>query len=264
MTSVLLNGNIITKIYDLLKSKQPDVVGILTAKKNFQRIERRVRIARAADSGKDVNEVAGDVGLCNATNGQMFLYIEKPPTLKRNNKTFLLNQQPDCTQSYTVDNKEAVLVLSYNGIEDLEAAMIKLTLAENAGYWYLKEASISLKISGQEENFEKLKVAHIFAPMRFSYHCTPKTNLISENGTNSQVSLEMNGFQLQPFGITNDKFGNWYDCQGFFTEAIWAGILIGLLIALVLAWAISMLADVRTPDRFDDPKGKTITISATD
>jgi len=40
--------------------------------------------------------------------------------------------------------------------------------------------------------------------------------------------------------------------------------LIGLLIALVLAWAISMLADVRTPDRFDDPKGKTITISATD
>ena len=55
-----------------------------------------------------------------------------------------------------------------------------------------------------------------------------------------------------------------YDCQGFFTEGIWAGIIFGLIIAAMLTWAVSMLADVKSPDRFDDPKGKTITITATD
>jgi len=71
--------------------------------------------------------------------------------------------------------------------------------------------------------------------------------------------------QLEPFKANNaDSFGDWYDCQGFFTVAIWAGIFLGLVIAAMLAWAISMLADVKSPDRFDDPKGKTITISATD
>ncbi len=55
-----------------------------------------------------------------------------------------------------------------------------------------------------------------------------------------------------------------YDCQGFFTAGIWAAILIGLVLAMMLAWAVSMLADVKSPDRFDDPKGKTITVTATD
>ncbi len=55
-----------------------------------------------------------------------------------------------------------------------------------------------------------------------------------------------------------------YDCVGFFTEGIWAAIILGLIIAMMLAWAVSMLADIRTPDRYDDPKGKTITVTATD
>ena len=55
-----------------------------------------------------------------------------------------------------------------------------------------------------------------------------------------------------------------YDCIGFFTEGIWAAILLGLIIAMMLAWAISMVADIKTPDRYDDPKGKTITVTATD
>ena len=35
-----------------------------------------------------------------------------------------------------------------------------------------------------------------------------------------------------------------YDCQGFFTEGIWAGILLGLVIAM-------MLANVITADALD-------------
>ena len=116
----------------------------------------------------------------------------------------------------------------------------------------------------------------LWTPYRSSYHCTPNTRLASSgysknNATEplvtgiEKMSFEMNGFQIQPFIDTGkNKFGDWYDCQGFFTEGIWAAIFIGLVLAMMLAWATSMVDDIKGPDRFDDPKGKTITVTATD
>lgn len=42
------------------------------------------------------------------------------------------------------------------------------------------------------------------------------------------------------------------------------GFLVVLLYLFILAVGIFFLYDIRTNDRFDDPKGKTITVSATD
>lgn len=43
---------------------------------------------------------------------------------------------------------------------------------------------------------------------------------------------------------------------------IWSGLFITFLLVLILSFGISMMMNIKTMDRFDDPKGKTITISA--
>jgi len=62
----------------------------------------------------------------------------------------------------------------------------------------------------------------------------------------------------------NDKFGRSYDCVGFFSIGILSGWFITILLLGLLTWGIKMVMNVNTMDRFDDPKGKTITVNATD
>lgn len=52
------------------------------------------------------------------------------------------------------------------------------------------------------------------------------------------------------------------DCVGFFSAAIWGGLFVVILLLSILAYGLMMIMDIRTMDRFDDPKGKTITINA--
>ena len=51
-------------------------------------------------------------------------------------------------------------------------------------------------------------------------------------------------------------------CQGFFSAGIWMAITASLLLTLILACGVSFLFSVKTMDRFDDPKGKPLTIAA--
>jgi len=257
-----LNGDAIANVYEVMKSQQPNVVGVFTALKNSKIPTTATRkVKRAAPNGITNQDIF-------VNSGDVFLFMEKPPVLKlRNDKTwanFTLDQVPEYTKS-----GESSLVLIYTnigGIEksNLNSANISLSFVQKkTGYWGISQASISFEsvIGGVTVSKTELvlKTTDISTPFGFSYHCTPKMKLAADADTT--VIFETNGFQLEPFkGANADRFGDWYDCQGFFTEAIWAGIFLGLIIAAVLAWAISMLADVKSPDRFDDPKGKSISV----
>jgi V-type H+-transporting ATPase S1 subunit len=66
---------------------------------------------------------------------------------------------------------------------------------------------------------------------------------------------------------TNDtatyyKFGQCNYCSGFFTSGIWMGIISSLLMAFILAFGVYLMTSINTMDRFDDPKGKPLTIAA--
>lgn len=67
--------------------------------------------------------------------------------------------------------------------------------------------------------------------------------------------------QLQPFDVMDYKFSDGWDCVPFFSEVIWMGLIATLAFVLILLFGFSMLASVTTQDRFDDPKGKTITVN---
>ncbi len=68
-------------------------------------------------------------------------------------------------------------------------------------------------------------------------------------------------FQVEAFTIRNKKFSTPYDCVGFFSVGIWSGLIAIMFLTIIMAFGIVMLANINTMDRFDDPKGKTITVN---
>ena len=46
---------------------------------------------------------------------------------------------------------------------------------------------------------------------------------------------------------------NW-DCDPLIPLSVWIGLLVTLLLVSILAWGLQMLADLQTPNKWDDPK----------
>ena len=73
-------------------------------------------------------------------------------------------------------------------------------------------------------------------------------------------------FQIQPFFDSDNSShaqfsGDVWDCVPFFTIPIWMGIISTVLLMIILFFGLTMITNITTMDRFDDPKGKTITIN---
>ncbi|XP_071441793.1 V-type proton ATPase subunit S1 [Hetaerina americana] len=126
-------------------------------------------------------------------------------------------------------------------------------------YWNLKYMDLSILNVTDKKVILKPSMV-IEAPRRFSYHCAQP---ISFTNTTEAYKIVFNGMQVQAF-MEDAKmtFGDGYDCVYFFTAAIWSGLFVTFLLGLILTWGLSMIMSIRTMDRFDDPKGKTITIGA--
>lgn len=58
------------------------------------------------------------------------------------------------------------------------------------------------------------------------------------------------------------RFVDAYECVGFFTPGIWMGIIVTLILISILTWGMKMIMDIKTMDRFDDPKGKPISFGS--
>lgn len=78
--------------------------------------------------------------------------------------------------------------------------------------------------------------------------------------------IRLGRFQFQPSWDPRetDEFGPCNDCIGFFSAGIWGGLFVVILLILILFYGICNMMDIRTMDRFDDPKGKTIIVGAQD
>merc|ERR1712080_223799 len=95
----------------------------------------------------------------------------------------------------------------------------------------------------------------ISAPLGMSYACYDMTFI--HNGT----ALHLGGFQVQTFcdGKPMSKaFSGAYNCVGFFTIPILTGIFVTIVLMIGLYIGIMMMLAIQVQDRYDDPKGKTI------
>lgn len=131
---------------------------------------------------------------------------------------------------------------------------IKLELMQAGGNWRLS------KITHDSKPYPLIDAGASFG---LSYACT---NLTIFHYNNPDV-LRFVGFQIQPNFVEGQKvpyYGLDNNCTGFFSAAIWGGIFVVLLLGIIMMIGITFIMDINTMDKFDDPKGKTITISATD
>jgi V-type H+-transporting ATPase S1 subunit len=140
------------------------------------------------------------------------------------------------------------------------------TGSNNGGFWFVRSFEVTFNGKApvnMSTNFVDL------TPLGYSYHCFPPTNVsaISPDPTKQQPSLYvmLNNFQIQAFTFARGgRFGYYNDCVGFFSIPIWMGVISSIILIAILLFGVVMLMSIKTMDRFDDPKGKTITVTATD
>lgn len=129
---------------------------------------------------------------------------------------------------------------------------IKFSLIQ--GYWTVSQ------ISWDDRNM--IIKSAIAVPTGFSFHCSPT---VEYTFTDGYPTIQIEGLQLEAVFTSTEEFkvfSDSWDCIGFTSAGIWGGLFVTFLMLFILSIGISWIMDIRTMDRFDDPKGKTITINA--
>uniref|UniRef100_A0A182QEN0 V-type proton ATPase subunit S1/VOA1 transmembrane domain-containing protein n=1 Tax=Anopheles farauti TaxID=69004 RepID=A0A182QEN0_9DIPT len=125
----------------------------------------------------------------------------------------------------------------------------------------------SWEITGVWYNNQEYYLRHrVHVNQHFSYSCN-QWEYYSYDLQNKIVFQEA---QIQPFwpeagdNAVPTKFGDAWYCVGFTSGGILSGLFLVLIFLIIGSYGISWMMDIRTMDRFDDPKGKTITVNAAD
>ncbi|KAK0146849.1 V-type proton ATPase subunit S1 [Merluccius polli] len=148
-------------------------------------------------------------------------------------------------------------------------AMSQKFFPVSARNWFSLD-SVLLKSNNETVSFDGSR--GIYAPAEYSFHCMSVNSFRDALLIRGQTSLNTSNwmlnfidFQIQGFGLANGtNFSYASDCAGFFTAGIWMGLVITLLMLWILTYGLSMITMVNTMDRFDDPKGPSISVPQTE
>ncbi|MGH0158606.1 UNVERIFIED_CONTAM: hypothetical protein FKN15_035530 [Acipenser sinensis] len=165
------------------------------------------------------------------------------------------------------------LVLNYGEVEGYKDFKVIFVMNSrrypvSAQHWFTLD-NVEIEYNGLKARFNGSR--QIYAPQNYSFHCQSVTSFrnpllvpfsSSDNATNWRVSFTE--FQIQGFNVTRPSFSYASDCAGFFTPGIWMGLLSTLLMVLILTYGLHMLMQLKTMDRFDDPKGASISVPQTE
>ncbi|XP_023248824.1 V-type proton ATPase subunit S1-like [Seriola lalandi dorsalis] len=176
----------------------------------------------------------------------------------------LATETPSLTGSMC-NSSNSVLVLNYSSGYILSFAMSQRFYPVSARNWFTLD-SVQLQFNGLTASF--IGRRGIYAPAEYSFHCQSVNSfqdaLLVPNNTNqntTQWRLKFIDFQIQGFGLANGtNFSYANDCAGFFTPGIWMGLLTSLLMLLIFVYGLHMIMQLNTMDRFDDPKGPSISV----
>lgn len=249
----------------------------------------RRRLSRGKDKGDDKYLIFDSKNKCvylytEKIAGQMDTYITKDdPSGKGGrvlvkDKTINITIIPNNVQGVTVscpDLKKPkstatmTVPLTDSGLN----VELKLVLDVYKGrYWELNSQS-KIKVSGSvvTKDLTIRNPEEVTGGTQFSYSCQSlslRSLKPKLNGSNAEIRLTFSRFQIQPYGTFKQNgrekiFLDSFDCSTWFTVPLWTGTLVVLLFTAILAMGVVALLDIKTMDRFENPKGKTITIAAT-
>ncbi|KAF1391063.1 hypothetical protein PFLUV_G00064700 [Perca fluviatilis] len=171
------------------------------------------------------------------------------------------------------DKTRARLVLNYENVLGhrsfkLIFAMSQRLYKVSARRWFTLDA-VELEYDGTKATFNGSR--NVYAPAEYSYRCESVTSFRwpllvprSSKDPANQWRVSFKDFQIQGFNVSGSEFSYASDCAGFFSPGIWMGLMTSLLMVLVLTYGLHMIMQLRTMDRFDDPKGPAISVPQTE
>ncbi|XP_061075954.1 ATPase H+ transporting accessory protein 1a [Conger conger] len=182
--------------------------------------------------------------------------------------TFGHTVTPSLTGS-SCNHTHSRLIINYENVLGFSSFRLIFSMGRrfyrvSAREWFTLD-QVELEYDGQTAVFNGSR--NIYAPAEFSYHCESVTSfryalLVPRSTTDNanQWRVSFTHFQIQGFGVKGQDFSYASDCAGFFTPGIWMGLLTSLLMVLILTYGLHMITQLRTMDRFDDPKGPAISV----
>lgn len=234
----------IARIYEAVDQRYPNTLALYTGRKDaWVEAEKELNRVRRADKADEPEEQYSGI-----------VIMENKVAVIANSITFYPDKDSpknlSSVSSVSVgnDTEALTLVATFSTGETLK--FVFNSDASTAWQWFLLNIIVNDKTLSAPDT--------IWAPMDWSYYCG---NILFK-GEEEYPRIIFGGLQVQP--NVDGEFGQPIDCVPYFSMAIWSGILISALLLFIMAWGITMLMDINNNDRFDDPKGKTITITATD
>jgi len=163
------------------------------------------------------------------------------------------------------NNETSSIVLNIDD-NDVQKVTIMLQSQNNTGLeWACQRIDVELKDTEivsfdcgmQNVSWRMNSYNTIISPIQYSFVCN------SMMFKNNKTSLYITGLQIQTISnSTESTFKDAYNCEGFFTLPILTGLFVGVILIAGLYLGTIMMINIQVQDRFDDPKGKTITVAA--
>uniref|UniRef100_A0A8C5MZA3 V-type proton ATPase subunit S1 n=1 Tax=Leptobrachium leishanense TaxID=445787 RepID=A0A8C5MZA3_9ANUR len=159
-----------------------------------------------------------------------------------------------------------------NGLDSLEIRffMTNQFYTGSARNWF-KIENVMIIPNQQKEKNATFNTTYASAPAEYAYHCQqvgtsslyPET-FVPINSEAKNWEIYIYEFQIQGFNIKNNLFSYASDCSSFFSAAIWMGLVSSIILLWILSYGIFMIMQLTTNDKFDDPKGPTLSIPQSD
>ncbi|XP_077488657.1 V-type proton ATPase subunit S1-like [Amblyomma americanum] len=179
----------------------------------------------------------------------------------RSTVTYNDTLSPAPTPTCSSDNMHANITLKFPDTGPVKGFTLLMVFQwDQRGGFSLVEMNATLK------NYQglQMRVKDLWWPRGFSFACSLSEFRQYNASQLPKLQLQLDSFQVELVQNSTTQFSESYDCAGFFTTVIWMGLLVVLLYLVILGVGVFFIYDIRTNDRFDDPKGKTITVTATD
>ncbi|XP_033103032.1 V-type proton ATPase subunit S1-like isoform X2 [Anneissia japonica] len=262
-----------------LESMSAPYTALLTAQQSTFKEQLHVdNIQMSINTGRQIlesedEESGDDFVFANYTHVdcQVFFFSKNVTLRMKDESTVALPVKKWDTIGSSCSGNTVNLVMSPSNITNnslISSFRFDITITvDSLDFWTASPAKISIKFNNESEDISQyIDMSFVITPIIFSYHCVvseAKATNFTDDDDLQIKSVTFNDLQLQPFDIKDDKFSFPNDCIGFFTEGIWMGLVTALIILIILAFGFGMLANLSVMDKFDDPKGKTITIPQT-
>uniref|UniRef100_A0A8C2XBY7 ATPase H+ transporting accessory protein 1a n=1 Tax=Cyclopterus lumpus TaxID=8103 RepID=A0A8C2XBY7_CYCLU len=164
------------------------------------------------------------------------------------------------------DKTKAKLVLNYENVLGHRSFKLIFAMSQrhykvSARRWFTLD-SVQLEYDSIKAKFNASR--SVYAPAEFSYRCQSVSSFRWPQLVPHAVNDPANQWRVsfEDFQVTGSCSHN--DCAGFFSPGIWMGLMTSLLMVLVLTYGLHMIMQLRTMDRFDDPKGPAISVPQTE